>query len=105
MAYVDKQLKAAALRMESGVLMEAVGLERQEKGDAAEAEACFVQARKLHAKQPGQLRQDLHRVAMQRAKGEKDMALLQLKELQKTHKGTAGEAAIQAWIQQLDPPD
>ncbi|MDX1679980.1 MAG: TIGR03790 family protein [Akkermansiaceae bacterium] len=98
-----KQLKEAAIRMESGVLMEAVGLELLETGEADAADSLFVQARKLHRQVPGQLRQDLHRVSLLRTRNEQEAALLQLEQLREHYKDSEGEAAIKAWIEQLAP--
>lgn len=98
------QLKQAAVRMESGILLEAIALESLEAGNSEKAGTLFVQARELYTDATDRLRQDLQRVAMLRAGGQKDLALQRLRELAKAHGGLAEAKAIQAWIDQLDPP-
>ncbi len=98
------QLKQAALRMESGIFMEAIALESLERGDSEKAGTLLVQARELYTEQADHLRQDLQRIAILRSAGQKDLALGRLHALAKSYAELSEVKAVHAWIQEIDPP-
>ena len=98
------KLKDAAVRMKSGIFLEAIALESVEEGKTERAGTLFVQARELYTDKTDQLRQDLHRTAMMRTAGQKDIALRRLRELADTYADLSEVKAVQVWIDQLEPP-
>lgn len=98
------QLKQAAVRMKSGVLLEAVALEHLEQGEADRAGTCFIQARELYPQAADKLRQDLQRVAILRAAGNRGSAAHSLRELIQHYSGHPEVAAARGWLDIVDPP-
>lgn len=98
------QLKAAAVRMKSGVILEAVGLESLVLGKPDVARACILQARDLYVDPADRLRQDMHRIAMERAGDRKPAAIELLRESEKRYAGIPEVAAVKGWLDILDPP-
>jgi uncharacterized protein (TIGR03790 family) len=98
------QLDSAALRLNSGKLSEAVGLELLEQGLTAEAAARFRTAKGMFVRMEDKLRQDFHLIAMDRAAGRKDLALRGLRDAQATYGPIPAAEALAAWILILDPP-
>lgn len=101
----DKQLLAAAQRIKSGVLMEAVGLRAVADGRAAAGKVFFEQAKEFY-KEPGdKMRQDFHRFAeLRAASGGKEEAIKALRAARKRYGEIPERAAVDAWLDILDPP-
>ena len=97
-------LKEAAERMKSGVILEAIGLEALAHGNPDAARASILQARDLYANPADRLRQDLHRVAIERVADRKQVAIDTLREAEKQYAGIAEVAAVKGWLDILDPP-
>lgn len=98
------QLDRAALRLHSGKLSEAVGLELLEQGLAAEAAVRFRSAKTLFVRTEDKLRQDLHLIAMDRKDGRKELALRGLRDAQAVYGPIPAAESLAAWILILDPP-
>ncbi len=100
-----RQLKQAAIRMKSGIFFEALALESLEEGDTNRAGTLFVQARELYTAKPDQLRQELHRIAMYRRAGNKDLAASNLKGLTQKYQDLPELAAVKAWLKLVTPAE
>lgn len=98
------QLKQAAVRMNSGVLLEAVALEHLEAGKTERAGTCFIQARELYQDPADKLRQDLQRVALLRAAGNRAGAARSLRELIQHYAAEPEVTAAKGWLDIVDPP-
>jgi uncharacterized protein (TIGR03790 family) len=98
------QLDRAALRLNSGKLSEAVGLELLEQGLDAEAVLRFRSAKAMFVRAEDKLRQDLHIIAMDRRAGRKELALRGLRDAQATYGPIPAAESLAAWILILDPP-
>lgn len=99
-----RQLKEAAARMKSGAMMEAIGLDSLANGNPDKARECVLQARDLYANPADRLRQDLHRIAMERVAGRKQVAIDLLREAEKHYAAIPEVAAVKGWLDILDPP-
>jgi uncharacterized protein (TIGR03790 family) len=98
------QLDRAALRLNSGKLSEAVGLELVEQGRTAEAAVRFRGAKTQFVRTEDKLRQDLHLIAIDRSAGRKELALRGLRDAQATYGPIPAAESLAAWILILDPP-
>lgn len=98
------KLKEAAARMKSPVILEAIGLESLVEGNPDKARACVLQARDLYTDPADRLRQDLHRVAIERAANRRQAAVDLLREAEKRYAGISEVAAVKGWLDILDPP-
>lgn len=100
----QRQISAAAQRIKSGRMMEALGLGLLHQGLQAEAVLKFREAKSYFPASEDQLRQDMHLVAIDRAAGRKDLALRGLRDAQMRY-GLIPEAeALKGWIDLLEPP-
>lgn len=99
-----RQISAAAQRIRSGALMEAVGLGLLRQGLQAEAALKFREAKSFFPASDDQLRQDMHLIAMDRAAGRKDLALRGLRDAQMRYTSIPEAEALKGWIDLLDPP-
>ncbi len=101
----ERQLLAAAERMDSGILVEAVGLSAVESDRKAEAAVYFQNAKPRYKNPADKLRQDFNLIAIQRAAGEKDQAIRSLRSIAAEPYGNIPEAvAAKGWLDILDPP-
>ena len=98
------KLKNAAIRMNSGIFLEAIALESIEDNNTNRAGTLFIQARELYSDKSDQLRQDLHRVAMVRRMGNQSLAADNLKRMIAEYQGVPEVAAAKAWLKQIVPP-
>lgn len=98
------QLKAAALRMKSGIMLEALALDCMEDGLADKAAALFYEAGELYSDPVDKLRQDLHLAAKRESAHQRESAISQLRDAAKRHADLPQVAAVQAWLLWLDPP-
>lgn len=100
----QKQLMGAAVRMKSGVVAEAVGLEAVEAGRMVEGALWFRSAEESYSSPQDKLRQRLNVAAIERREGRKDLAIRDLKLIREAY-GTLPEVtAAKAWLDILDPP-
>jgi uncharacterized protein (TIGR03790 family) len=99
------QLMAAAERMKSGTLSEALGLRQWAEGSPGEAKVFFNRAKELYPTSPDKLRQDLHLIAILRASpGGSARALTALRDARRRYGGIPEADALAAWLDILDPP-
>ena len=99
-----KQLGQAAIRLKSGVLAEAIGLDLVERGLTAEAISQFHEAKGYYVRTEDKLRQDFHVIAMHRKANHKDLAVLALHEARNVYGPIPEAEAIKGWLDILDPP-
>ena len=99
-----QQLEKAAIRLKSGVLAEAIGLDLVERGLAAEATSHFRVAKGYYVKTEDKLRQDFHVIAIHRKANRKDLAVLGLHEAQTLYGPIPEADALKGWLDILDPP-
>lgn len=100
----QKQLMAAALRMKSGIVAEAVGLEALEASKTAEASLWFRNAEESSQAPQDKLRQRMHQAAIERKAGRKELAIRDLKLIQETFGDLPEAMAAKGWLDILDPP-
>jgi len=100
----QKQLMGAAVRMKSGIVAEAVGLEALEAGRMAEAGLWFRSAEENYQKPQDKLRQKLNLAAIERREGRKDLAIRDLRAIADTYGSLPEATAAKGWLDILDPP-
>lgn len=98
------QLDKAAVRMKSGLLAEAAGLDSLHAGLSAEAKTRFLAARALYTAPADMLRQDFHLIAIDRAAGRKVLAIEALRAATGRYVAIPELEAIKGWLDILDPP-
>lgn len=104
-AELRKQLLAAAERMKSGTLSEAIGLRLVADGKGTEAKVYFDAAKEHYPAAADQLRQDLHNIAILRAAPDgKARAINALRQARVRYGRIPEAAALAAWLDILDPP-
>lgn len=101
---LEQQLRDAADRMKSGVLLEAVGLMQREQGDIAKAAGEFRKAKLYYLTKQDRLRMDLHVASIDRGVQRKEAALQVLRGARSLYQGIPEVAAVNAWIAVMDPP-
>jgi hypothetical protein len=99
-----RQLSSAALRLRSGVLLEAQGLDLLHQGLQAEAALKFREAKTLYPATDDQMRLDMHLIAMDRAGGRKDLAMRGLRDAQMRYGSIPEADALKGWIDIIEPP-
>ena len=99
-----RQLSSAALRLRSGVLLEAQGLGLLHQGLQAEAALKFREAKTLYPATDDQMRLDMHLIAMDRAGGRKDLAMRGLRDAQMRYGSIPEADALKGWIDIIEPP-
>ncbi|MES2476131.1 MAG: TIGR03790 family protein [Verrucomicrobiota bacterium] len=99
-----REVEKAAQRMKSGVLAEAVALEHLERKDTLRAAEMFRNSMGLYQDGPDKLRQDYQLIAMERASGQKEVAILHLKETRERYGDVPEAAGLKTWLDILDPP-
>ncbi len=98
------QLKKASERMKSGVITEALGFDNIKNGKAAEAAQAFRRAKDYYVKTEDKLRQDFNLITLDRVSNRKDLAIRGLRDAQIRYGPLPESAALQAWLDILDPP-
>lgn len=99
-----KQLVAAAARMESPKIHEALGLELREAGKVEEAKTQFQKALILFKDKADRLRQEFHMISIDRQANRKREAIIGLKAAKKIYEGLPEVKAVLGWLDILDPP-
>jgi uncharacterized protein (TIGR03790 family) len=99
-----RQLGAAAERLSSGTIAEAVGLELLESGKVPEAAVWFRNARGHYQTPQDELRQDFNLIAIDRAAGRKEQAVAALQAAAAEYAAIPEAAAAKGWLDILDPP-
>lgn len=99
-----KNLAAAADRTRSGILAEALGLDYLATSATLEASSRFLSSKALYSDPGDLLRQDFHKIAIDREAGRKSLALRGLRDARMRYSSLAGLQGINAWIDLLDPP-
>ncbi len=100
----DREVDKAASRMRSGVLAEALGLQLVERKDMIGASNHFRTAKALYVKAEDKLRQDFNLVAINRAGGQKGLAIAGLRDAQLRFGGLPESEGLKSWLDILDPP-
>jgi uncharacterized protein (TIGR03790 family) len=101
---LESQLRAAADRLKSGTLLEAIGLMQREQGNIAAAAGEFRKAKAYYSEKPDRLRMDLHIAAIDRGAQRKDAALQVLRGARALYSGIPEAASVKAWLDIMDPP-
>lgn len=101
---LESQLRAAADRLKSGTLMEAIGLMQREQGNIAAATGEFRKAKAYFLEKPDRLRMDLHIAAIDRGAQRKEAALQVLRGARALYSGIPEVASVGAWLNIMDPP-
>lgn len=100
-----KQLIAAAERMKSGTLTEALGLQMLAANKPGEAKVFFSRAKELFTSPPDKLRQDLNLIGILRAAPDgKPQAITALRDARRRYGSIPEADALAAWLDILDPP-
>ncbi len=99
-----QQLVAAAGRMQSAEIHEALGLELREAGKTGEAKTQFQKALILFKDKADRLRQELHMISIDRQGNRKREAVIGLKAAKQIYKELPEAKAVLGWLDILDPP-
>jgi uncharacterized protein (TIGR03790 family) len=100
----QNQLEKAAERMKSGVIAEAVALDRLQRKDFGGAATAFRTAKTYYPKIDDKLRQDFQIISIDRAGDRKDLAVRGLRDAQTLYSGIPEADALKGWLDILDPP-
>lgn len=100
----QNQLEKAAERMKSGVIAEAVALERLKRKDFGGAATWFRTAKTYYLKIDDKLRQDFQIISIDRAGDRKDLAVRGLRDAQTLYGAIPEADALKGWLDILDPP-
>lgn len=98
------KISAAAEKLSSGTLAEALALDLLESKDTRNARIWFEKAKELFTEKEDKLRQDMQLIAILRAENNTPAAITALRQAQATYSTTSGATAIAAWLDILDPP-
>lgn len=100
-----KQLQAAAERMQSGLLSEAVGLRLVADAKPAEAVVWFNNAKRQYRQTEDKMRQDFNIIATHRGAADgKALAIQELREARQRYGIVPEAVAFAGWLDILDPP-
>jgi uncharacterized protein (TIGR03790 family) len=99
-----RQISAAAMRLRSGVMLEALGLGLLHQGLQAEAALKFREAKTIYPATDDQMRLDMYLIAMDRAGGRKDLAMRGLRDAQMRYGSIPEADALKGWIDIIEPP-
>jgi len=99
-----KQLDAAAERTRSPVLAEAVGLDFLNQKLTLDASVRFKKSKLLAIRAEDKARQDLHQIAIDRANGNKTVAIRGLRDALTQYSGLPVAESFSALLKILDPP-
>ena len=101
---LNANLRGAADRLESGVIIEYLGLLNAEENKDGEAETDFRKAKLYYKTKADRLRMDLHIAALERKLGNKEAAIKLLRGSGTLYHSIPESAAVTAWLNILDPP-
>lgn len=99
-----KQLAAAVKRTRSPVLAEAVALDALADGLGTQAKPGFLEAKNLYVRTEDKMRQDFHRIAIERGTGSKTVAIRELRDAKLIYGPVPAAQSLDAWLKILDPP-
>lgn len=100
----QNQLEKATDRMKSGVLAEAVALERLKRKDSGGAATWFRTAKTYYPKLDDKLRQDFQIISIDRSGNRKDLAVRGLRDALTLYGSIPEADALRGWLDILDPP-
>lgn len=100
----SSQIEKAAVRLNSGLLHEALGLHQLEQKMPVEAAHHFRKAKAAYTQATDRMRQDFHLITIDRAANRRDLALLSLRDAQTIYGPILEAESLAAWIKILDPP-
>jgi uncharacterized protein (TIGR03790 family) len=103
-AELEKQLRLAAPRMKSGVMLEALGLIFVENMQSAQAAAIFQEAKLIYTNNVDKLRMDMFVAALDRKGNRKAAAIQTLREAKLRYAHLPEVAAANEWLNIIDPP-
>lgn len=98
------QLSAAVRRTNSPVLAEAVALDALADGLPTEAKPGFLESKNLYVRSEDKMRQDFHRIGIERAAGRKTAAIGELREAKRLYGPVPAAQSLAEWLNILDPP-
>ena len=98
------KLRTAANKMNSGIIFEALGLLARENGQEEQAAAFFTSASDKYHSEVDRLRQTLNIVDIYRTAGNKDAAILLLREAEPRFAKIPEGKAVTALLNIIDPP-
>lgn len=99
-----QQLTAAVERTRSPVLAEALALDALADGLTSRASGEFTKVRQLYVRTEDKMRQDFHRIGIDRAAGRKSEAIRALRDAQRLYGPVPAAQSLDAWLKILDPP-
>jgi len=100
----EKQLRLAAQRMKSGVMLEALGLSLTENMQSAQAAVLFQEAKGLYVSNVDKLRMDMLVAALDRKGNRKAAAIQTLRDAKLRYAHLPEVTAAAEWLNILDPP-
>lgn len=100
----EKQLRLAAQRMKSGVMLEALGHSSAENMQSAQAAVLFQEAKLLYNSNVDKLRMDLLVAALDRKGSRKAAAIRTLRDAQLRYAHLPEITAAAEWLNIIDPP-
>jgi hypothetical protein len=101
---LEKQLRLAAPRMKSGIMLEALGLDLVKREQTAQAAVVFQQAKALYTSNVDKLRMDMLVAAIDWSGQRKPAAIKALRDAQLRYGHLPEIEAAAAWLNILDPP-
>lgn len=100
----ERQIRSAAVRMKSGTMLEALGLDLAARDQNPRARAVFREARAMFPKKPDQLRMDLLIALLDREDERTSDAIKGLNAAKALYAGIPEVTAAITWLNLLDPP-
>ena len=101
---MESMLREAAGRLNSGILLEGLGLMQLEQGKRGAAAEDFRKAKVYYGAKADRLRMDLHIAAIDRTENRKAAAIKLLRGARAIYHDIPEAAAVTAWLNILDPP-
>lgn len=100
----ERQLRAAATRMNDPRFLEAIALDLTTRNLDARASAAFLDARHRYEAETDKLRMDLYNISLQRRAERKAVALQELRTAEQVYASLPEVAAVKEWLKVVDPP-
>ena len=101
---MDNMLREGADKLKSGPMLEAIALMEVEQRKGPEAASDFLKAKVYYTAKPDRLRMDLEVAAIDRAAGNKEAAIKQLRGARTLYQDIPEVSAAAAWLNIIDPP-
>ncbi|MGB6220173.1 TIGR03790 family protein [Haloferula sp.] len=101
---MEKQLRLAAPRMQSGVMLEALGLDLMERKQYPQATLAFQEAKGIYFNNVDRFRMDMLIAAIDRTNQRNTVAIRTLRDAKLRYSHLPEAEAAAAWLNILDPP-